>query len=87
MYVKTHVSHAVHFLFVGTQSMVFRTFRLHGHCIVAPKEYGLMKLGSFLYDLTDALKAQVDIVCEETIQEGSLFKEEMLRDRKIMFEA
>jgi len=46
-----------------------------------------MKLGSFLYDLTDALKAQVDIVCEETVQEGSLFQEEMLRDRKIVFEA
>jgi len=56
-------------------------------CIVAPKEYGLMKLGSFLCDLRDALRAEVDIVCEESIEEKSYFMEEMLRDRKIVFEA
>ena len=55
-------------------------------CIVAPKEYGLMKLGSFLCDLRDDLQAEVDIVCEENIQDGSFFMEEMLRDRKIVFE-
>jgi len=56
-------------------------------CVVAPKEYGLMKLGSFLCDLRDNLRAEVDIVCEESIQDGSCFMEEMLRDRKIVFEA
>jgi len=56
-------------------------------CIVAPEDYGLIKLGSFLYDLKDALNAEVDIVCEESIQKESFFMEEMLRDRKIVFEA
>jgi predicted nucleotidyltransferase len=56
-------------------------------CIVAPKEYGLMKLGSFLSDLSDALKVGVDIVCEEDVQERPHFMEEVLRDRKVVFEA
>jgi predicted nucleotidyltransferase len=56
-------------------------------CVVAPKEYGLMKLGAFLSDLRDALKTKVDIVCEEDVTETPYFREEILRDRKIVFEA
>jgi predicted nucleotidyltransferase len=56
-------------------------------CIVAPKEYGFIKLGSFLSDLRDALWAGVEIVCEEDLQERPHFMEEVLRDRKVVFEA
>jgi predicted nucleotidyltransferase len=56
-------------------------------CILAPKGYGLFKIGSFLCDLEDALKAEVDIVSEDALYKSPYFKEEMIRDRKIMFEA
>jgi len=56
-------------------------------CILAPKGYGLFKIGSFLYDLEDALGAEVDIISEEGTTRNGAFVEEMLRDRKIVFEA
>ena len=56
-------------------------------CIVAPEEYGLVKIGSFLYDLKDALGSEVDVVCEESIKERPHFGEEVLRERKVVFEA
>ena len=55
-------------------------------CILAPKGYGLFKIGSFLCDLEDALGAEVDIVSEEGISRNEVFMEEMLRDRRIVFE-
>ena len=55
-------------------------------CILAPKGYGLIKIGSFLCDLNDALGEKVDIISEEGIRNES-FREEMLRDRKVVFEA
>ena len=56
-------------------------------CLVAPEEYGLMKIGSFLFDLQEALKTKVDIVCEEDLQSRPILMEEILRDRRIVFEA
>jgi predicted nucleotidyltransferase len=56
-------------------------------CLVAPKEYGLMKIGSFMYDLQEALRAEVDIVCEEDMKTKPSLMEEVLRDRRIVFEA
>ncbi|MCL2032208.1 MAG: nucleotidyltransferase domain-containing protein [Methanomassiliicoccaceae archaeon] len=55
-------------------------------CVLAPKGYGLIKIGSFLYDLKDALGTGVDIISEEGVRNES-FKEELLRERKIVFEA
>ena len=56
-------------------------------CIAAPKEYGLIRIGSFRCDLEDALGTEVDVVCEEGTQNRPFFKEELLRDRRIIFEA
>ena len=56
-------------------------------CVAAPRGCSLMKLGSFMYDLRDALGADVDVVCEEGLQNRPYFTEEMLRDRRIVFEA
>jgi len=55
-------------------------------CILAPKGYGLFKIGSFLSDLEDALGAEVNIISEEGISRNEAFVEEMLRDRRIVFE-
>ena len=54
-------------------------------CVVAPRGCSLMKLGSFLYDLKDALGTEVDVVCEEGLQERPHFLEEMMNDRKLVF--
>jgi len=56
-------------------------------CLVAPKEHGLMKIDSFLYDLQETLKAKVDIVCEEDLQTKPDLIEEVLYGRRIIFEA
>jgi len=56
-------------------------------CVIAPEECDLMDLGGFLYDLRDALGTEVDIVCEEDAQKRPAFMEEVLRDRRIVFEA
>lgn len=56
-------------------------------CLVAPLEYGLMKIGSFQYDLQEALQTEVDILCEEDMESKPSLKEEVLRDRRIIFEA
>ncbi|MDR0309744.1 MAG: nucleotidyltransferase domain-containing protein [Candidatus Methanoplasma sp.] len=56
-------------------------------CIVVPKRFDLMDIGSLLGDLTDALGKKVDIVCEDNLQKRPHFMEEVLRDRRILFEA
>jgi predicted nucleotidyltransferase len=42
-------------------------------CVLAPKGYGLFKIGSFLSDLEDALKADVDIVSEDALYKNRHF--------------
>ncbi|MDR0198523.1 MAG: nucleotidyltransferase domain-containing protein [Methanomassiliicoccaceae archaeon] len=56
-------------------------------CVLAPKGYGLFKIGSFLSDLEEALRADVDIVSVDALYKSQYFTEERIRDRKIMFEA
>lgn len=56
-------------------------------CITVPERFGLMDMGGFLYDLKEILEANVDLVCEEDIYKKPNFMEEILRDRKIIFEA
>jgi predicted nucleotidyltransferase len=56
-------------------------------CITVPEQFDLMDIGGFLYDLKDALGAEVDIVCEDDAQKKPSLMEEIVRDRKILFEA
>lgn len=56
-------------------------------CIVVPEEYDLFDLGGILYALRDALGSEVDIVCEDDVRKKSYLEEEILRDRRIVFEA
>ncbi|MDR0309800.1 MAG: nucleotidyltransferase domain-containing protein [Candidatus Methanoplasma sp.] len=55
-------------------------------CILALRGYGLIRIGSFLCDLEDALGSEVNVISEEGVWSESL-REEFLRDRKIVFEA
>ncbi len=56
-------------------------------CVTVPAECDLMDLGGFLYDLKDALGADVDIVCEDDAQKKPALMEEILRDKRVVFEA
>jgi len=56
-------------------------------CVAAPKGFSLFNLGEFVYDLEEALGREVDVISEEGIHVSQYLKEEMLRDRKIVFEA
>jgi predicted nucleotidyltransferase len=56
-------------------------------CIDVPITFDLFRIGAFLYDLREALKKDVDIVCEDDVFDFPEIKEEMLRDRRIVFEA
>jgi len=51
------------------------------------KNNGLMRIGSFYYDLQEALNAEIDVVCEEDMLNKPTLMEEVLRDRRIVFEA
>ena len=53
--------------------------------IVQGKLRGLIKLCGFISALTDALGAEVDVVPEHLVDEG--FNKEMLRDRRLLYEA
>ena len=54
-------------------------------CILAPEGYGLFAIGSFLSDLEDALGNEVDIISENAEYKSQYFKEEILRERRIVF--
>jgi len=53
-------------------------------CIVVPKSFSLLKIGSFLYDLEDAMRANVDLVWEDNLRPQMMA--EVLRDRRLVFE-
>ena len=55
-------------------------------CIAVPKTFDLMDIGSLMSDLEDALGKRVDIVCEDNLQKRPHFMDEVLRDRKLLFE-
>jgi predicted nucleotidyltransferase len=54
-------------------------------CIVIPKSFTLLNIGSFLYDLKEALNADVDLVWEDNLRPDMM--EEVSRDRRLVFEA
>ena len=54
-------------------------------CVTASEKCTLFDLGGFMYDLKDALGAEVDVVCEGGLSKRQHFTEEVLRDRKILF--
>jgi predicted nucleotidyltransferase len=56
-------------------------------CIVIPTEYDLFDIGGIMYDLQEAIGTNVDLICEDDAEKRPSFFEEMLRDRKILFEA
>ena len=57
-------------------------------CIDVPKEATLMDVGGFYYDIKEALGTDdIDMVCEDEIEDRPHFLEEVLRDRRVVFEA
>jgi len=56
-------------------------------CIETPEGFSLFDLGGLMYDLKDALGADVDLVSEDSISKKPNLMEEIIRDRKLVFEA
>ncbi|MDR1405358.1 MAG: nucleotidyltransferase domain-containing protein [Candidatus Methanoplasma sp.] len=56
-------------------------------CIVVPEDCDLMDIGSLLNHLRDALGTEVDLVCENSLQRRLSLVEEVMHDRRIVFEA
>ena len=56
-------------------------------CVLPPENCGFMELGALLYELKDALGANVDLVSEGGLSRKPSVMEEVLHDRKIIFEA
>ena len=54
-------------------------------CILTPDDYGLFEVGGFYADLRDALSTDIDVVCEESLRND--FSREVLRDRRLLYEA
>lgn len=54
-------------------------------CILTPDDYGLFEAGGFYADLRDALGTEIDVVCEESLR--SNFRGEVLKDRRLLYEA
>ena len=54
-------------------------------CIVAPKGMGLFKMGGFYGKLEEALGTEIDIVSERALRDD--FSREVLRDRRLLYEA
>ena len=54
-------------------------------CILTPDNYGLFEVGGFYADLRDALGTDIDVVCEESLRDD--FSREVLRDRRLLYEA
>lgn len=54
-------------------------------CILTPDDHGLFEVRGFYADLRDALGAEIDVVCEESLTDD--FSREVLRDRRLLYEA
>lgn len=54
-------------------------------CVVTSDDSDLFELGGFFADLRDALEAEMDLVCQESLQDD--FSKEVLRDRRLLYEA
>ena len=54
-------------------------------CVVTSDDCDLFELGGFFAELRDALGVEIDLVCEESLRDD--FNREVLRDRKLLYEA
>lgn len=54
-------------------------------CVVTSDDCDLFELGGFFADLRDALGVEIDLVCQESLRDD--FSREVLRDRKLLYEA
>lgn len=54
-------------------------------CVVTSDDCDLFELGGFFADLRDALGVQIDLVCQESLRDD--FSREVLRDRRLLYEA
>lgn len=53
-------------------------------CVVTSDDCDLFELGGFFADLRDALGAEIDIVCRESLKGN--FSREVLRDMRLLYE-
>ena len=54
-------------------------------CVVTSDDCDLFELGGFFAELRDALGVEIDLVCQESLRDD--FNREVLRDRKLLYEA
>lgn len=54
-------------------------------CVVTSDDCDLFELGGFFADLRDALGVEIDLVCQESLRDD--FSREVLRDRRLVYEA
>ncbi len=54
-------------------------------CIVIPESFSLLKIGSFFYDLKEAVGSNIDLVWEDNLKPPLM--EEVLHDRRLLYEA
>lgn len=54
-------------------------------CVVTSDDCDLFELGGFFADLRDALGVEIDLVCQESPCDD--FSREVLRDRRLLYEA
>lgn len=54
-------------------------------CVVTSDDCDLFELGGFFAELRDALGVEIDLVCQESLRDD--FSREVLRDRRLLYEA
>lgn len=54
-------------------------------CVVTSDNCDLFELGGFFAELRDALGVEIDLVCQESLRDD--FSREVLRDRRLLYEA
>lgn len=54
-------------------------------CVVTSDDCDLFDLGGFFAELRDALGVEIDLVCQESLRDD--FSREVLRDRRLVYEA
>lgn len=54
-------------------------------CVLAPDDCDLFELGGFFAELKAALGAEIDLVCEGSLRDD--FSKEVMRDRRLLYEA
>lgn len=54
-------------------------------CVVTSDDCDLFELGGFFAELKEALGFEIDLVCQEALRDD--FSKEVLRDRRLIYEA